>query len=986
VRQEEEQIAMWKRTVRVRGARFVRFALLLFLGFLALPLHAGQERYDYDALGRLVRVIDEQGRVTQYVYDAAGNILQVITGAPGSAQAPSITSISPSSIRQGGTQQVTISGSALAGVSISISDPNLDVGGVQITATQVSFALTAFATAAVGTQTISLQNAAGTATASITVNPQLPKVFVDPTPLAIPPDSVARNITIRLSNADNIDHTLALSISNANATISPASLTIPAGQTQAQASVRGVTAGQATLTMTSPTLGTTVFPVFVTGEFTGVSTSYAVPLGVTVQTAAQSNQQTITPVASNLVGVVSGSFVSGVSPRTLTIGTGPNLLAISGSGLQTAQSLAIVPSTGLTVGALTVAPDGTAVTVPVTVAPDAPILQRQVVLRGASSAFPALPGADRINVVRAPPRIDSIDPIFSTTGSLFTLTVRGANLQDVRSVSLSPSTGITVDAFPVASTDGSILTASVSIAPNAPVGSRTVVVITSGGSSDTTASAANTFNVVNQVVQTVTPIAATAVGVLLQSNTPPPPQSSTLFASGLGVVVGPVITAISPTVGTIGQTTTLTLQGQGLQGVSAVQFVPSTGLTLGSITVAADGTSVSIPVTVDIAAPQTVRTVRVLRGTAQVPFAPIGSALFFVSAPAPALDSMTPIVLQVGQPATTLSISGRNLQNASSVSIVPPDGVSINNPPSVAAGGSSLTVSISAAANAAAGPRAIVVTTPGGSSPSTASPQNTLTLSATAGTNVTPIVSPALGVLVQTNTPPSATPIGPIASAVLGVVVQGGTPPPPATQTLFSTANVGVTLGSVATGIAPAGFSPGSSGTLTIQGFALNGVTSIAVAPSTGITLGALTVAPDGTQVSVPVTVAAGAPTVVHNVVLQAGSAVVPFADTAASRFSIANVPSFDSITPIVVSQGTTFTLTIRGSNFTGATAVTATPPDGIAISNTFTVNSAGTELDVPMSIAPNAPVGPRVIQVLVPGAASSATAAPANTLNIVTP
>jgi len=55
------------------------------------PVQAGEERYDYDALGRLVRVIDEQGRVTEYVYDAAGNILQVIVSGTGSAQPPAVT-------------------------------------------------------------------------------------------------------------------------------------------------------------------------------------------------------------------------------------------------------------------------------------------------------------------------------------------------------------------------------------------------------------------------------------------------------------------------------------------------------------------------------------------------------------------------------------------------------------------------------------------------------------------------------------------------------------------------------------------------------------------------------------------------------------------------------------------------------------------------------------------------------------------------------
>ena len=975
------------------GARRGRGLGGVFLGLLAClacalssgKLNAGEERYDYDPLGRLVRVIDEQGRVTEYVYDAAGNILQVITGA--TAQAPAITSSTPATIRRGETKQVTITGSGFSGVAVSVSDPGLDISGVQVAATQISFALAATLAATLGPQQISVRNSAGTAGASISVNPVLPQVFVDPTPLAIPPDNVARPITIRLSNADTVDHVLSLSASNAKMTVSPASLTIHAGQTQAPATVRGVSAGQSTLTIASATLGTTLFPVFITGEFVGVSSSFARLLGVILQSNAPANQTLITPVASKILGVVVGNFIRGVAPANFTVGTGPTTLTISGSGLQSAQSVSVVPNTGITVGPLTVAPDGSSVSVPLTIAANASISPRKVVVTGTGGVFRVVsPEADRINVVRTPPQIVSIDPIFSTRGKLVTLTIRGSNFQDAQSVSLVPSTGITVGTSPAFSADGTVLTATVSIAANAPVGARTVVATTPGGSSDAAPTAANTFTVVSQEIQTVTPVSSPALGVVLQDANPPAAAAATLFTPIVGITVGSVVTSISPAVGIIGQTTTLTLQGSELQGVTATQIVPSTGLTLGPLSVAADGRSVSIPVTIDINAPQTLRTVNVLKGTTIVPFAAPDAALFRVSAPPPTFDSITPIVLQVGQPPVTLTVRGQNLQNASGVSIVPPDAVSINNPPAVSTDGTLLTVNISAAAAAATGPRAIVVTTPGGPSSAALTPQNTLILTGNAGTNVTPIASPALGVVLESNAPAPTIDVGPIVAPAVGVVLQDPNPPAPLAQSLFAT-NVGVAVGPVATGIAPTGFAPNTSGTLTIRGFALNGTTAVTVNPSTGVTVGALSIATDGSQVSVPLTIATGAPATIREVRLQSAGGRVAFVDPAASRFTIGvGVPLFDSITPIVVAQGTTFTMTIRGSNFAGATAVTATPPDGIAISNTFSVNATGTQLDVQMSIAVDAPVGSRVIQVLVPGAASSAVAAPASTLNVVTP
>ena len=42
---------------------------------------AGQERYEYDPIGRLVRFTDSNNEVTDYTYDAAGNILSVTRGS-----------------------------------------------------------------------------------------------------------------------------------------------------------------------------------------------------------------------------------------------------------------------------------------------------------------------------------------------------------------------------------------------------------------------------------------------------------------------------------------------------------------------------------------------------------------------------------------------------------------------------------------------------------------------------------------------------------------------------------------------------------------------------------------------------------------------------------------------------------------------------------------------------------------------------------------
>src|SRR5919198_857421 len=87
-----------------------------------------------------------------------------------------------------------------------------------------------------------------------------------------------------------------------------------------------------------------------------------------------------------------------------------------------------------------------------------------------------------------PPQIESIDPIFATTGTTAaTLTARGRNLQSPTAVTFTPGTGITVSNSPVASADGTSLTVAFSVSPLAAAATHTVMVTTVGGTSDAAA-------------------------------------------------------------------------------------------------------------------------------------------------------------------------------------------------------------------------------------------------------------------------------------------------------------------------------------------------------------------------------------------------------------------------------------------------------------------------------------------------------------------
>lgn len=965
--------------------RVAAACLLLPVVFLASAWSfAGDQRYDFDELGRLIRSTDESSRVTRYRYDPVGNLLEV--SSDGTAIPPTVDSPGLDNLRCGESVQVTIEGSDLEGARVTTSDPGLKVTDVHYTDSGIAFVLTVECTTALGDQSLFFETAGGTTSIDLQVAPELPLVFVTPAPLAVPPDGSERPFLLRLSHADTVSHSFQIASSDpAVLAVATTSLSIPAGETEVRGAVSGLKPGQAFLEITSATLPVERIPVFVTADFKGVNTSFGPALGVLVPLPSTNPDGRVLPVAAPETGVLIGSAIQGVNPSTLRTGEGPVDVVIEGVGLEGATAVRAIPDDGLTIENPSIAPDGTHVTVPVTVAEDAPRTLRRVVVEHAGTPYPAVPAdADRVLIALPPPVVDSIDPLFIRPGDTgVTLTVRGLRLLDVRSLKIVPSDGVQVDGSPDLNDEGTVLTARLSIAPDAEPGERVVIVETAGGMSVDTPTPANTLRVVLESGPSYEDLISPAVGVVRDAVISSMPEQTGLYTAQVGVIKGPSLTGLQPGAGAIGATLTITVTGHGLGTVDSIAFDPSTGISVGTPSAAADGKSLTAVVTIASDAPLTLRTLQVYAGGQRVLPAKSGADLFRVTPPPPSIDYVSPLYLVPGTPSATLNVAGRNLQNGG-LQFLPASGITVG-AVSVAGDGRSLEAQVAVDLSAPTGARVLQITTPAGSTETSPTAANTVYVVTNPGPTYPDLTAPDVGV-VRSPVAPTDPPSVEMALLAASVGVQMQTFDSPFETVRAARAqNLGVALGPVCRSVSPRAVARGTNAELLITGDDLTGVSGVSFVPAEGITVtGAPAVSPDGKELRLTVSIDASASPTARGLVLQTATAIVPFAEPRLGQLRIGyGQPEIFSIEPILAGSGDVLTLLVRGNNLFDAEAVTATPAGGMRIGSRITVNDSGTELTVPIAIDADAPLGSRVIRVVVPGAVTTDQAEPANTFTV---
>lgn len=827
-------------------------------------------------------------------------------------------------------------------------------------------------------------------TARLTVEtPVPPTVAIEPTPIALPPDSRARDIIVRLSKADYRDHTVTASVSDTSkASVSPATLTIPAGQTTGTLSIVPRVAGTVTLTLNSSTLGSISVPLFITADFRGANTAYAPLVGVVLQRGTPLDTAPVT-VTNATVGVAVGGVLTQALPRGWAVGETP-VLRLRGVGLPSGAQVSVVPNTGLTLGTVTLNADATELSVPITTAADAPLGLRKLIVRDAAGkdVVFADPAQSMVQLLTGRPSMVSVEPIVGARGTTVKMVIRGQHLQQGQ-VRMQPAAGVSVDSQPTVSDDGRTLTAYVEVAPDAPLGERVVEVVTPSGATGTVGSVANRFTVVTSISGYLTPVASRLVGVVVGSANPGSVEQRQPASSVVGVLRGAGIREVTPKTGVVGGTTEVVVSGHGLKDVTAASVSPSTGLTVGALTANADGTELRFPVAVAADAALGLRRLT-LTGANGLPlvFVRATDASFLIAAPVPELQLVSPRVLRAGEPAAVrLSLEGRNLLNVTGARFEPAAGVTVTGPFESDAAGKTLSFNVTVDASATPGTRAVVVQTAAGESSGTVHPGNLVRIAREIGPTYAGILSPPVGVMVGTPTLPSDAFDHVVAAPLVGVRV--GNVVLPRDDSNAVSARVGVVVGASVTGISPNGWLQGGSGNLVLEGHGLASVTTVAAVPSTGVLLGSPVASEDGRRLTVPVSVAPDAP-LGHRPLLLATATGSPvrFADPRVAGFGVGVMATMTSISPIVVEQGRSAEVVVRGTNLQGVTRVLVEGGAGVRASGEFvwSRDELGERLTVIVSADVGAALGRRVLRLEVPGGITTAVQSAANTITVVTP
>jgi hypothetical protein len=226
-----------------------------------------------------------------------------------------------------------------------------------------------------------------------------------------------------------------------------------------------------------------------------------------------------------------------------------------------------------------------------------------------------------------------------------------------------------------------------------------------------------------------------------------------------------------------------------------------------------------------------------------------------------------------------------------------------------------------------------------------------------------------------------------LAAPLVGVVVEAAALVE-AVKTTAAANAVGVLIGPAAQSISPNGWLQGDSGSITVGGQGLDRVISVSLTPASGLLLGSPVANADGSVLTIPLAVAPDAALQARRLRLATAAGEVLFLSADAALLGIGSVPTMSSLSPIVVEQGRSTQVVVRGSRLKGVSAAAFEPAAGMVVAGPllWAQDALGETLTVPVRVDMAAPTGLRVLRLLVPGGATPAQASPVNSFTVITP
>lgn len=384
------------RRVPIRARFFLGLlSALLILAVGASGVFAQEVRYLYDHLGRLVGVVDPQGNAAEYVYDAAGNILEIKRFNVDPNAAVAITLVSPNRGAVGTT--VEIFGK---GFSATVGQNQVAFNGTAATVT-----------AATGTS-LTTSVPTGATTGPITVTTPLgsatsPESFTVLQAFAVVPEQAdvalggSLGFEARLEGTPTEAVTWRVDgVAGGNATLGTITT---AGVYTAPATMPPVSPLTVEAVLTSDPTQIATATVRVVGQTAGLIAAGPVTVGSAAALAAQAASGPVTvgvaaadgaQAPSGPLTVTGGPVVTAVSPASGAAGSTGLGVTVTGANLQGTSAIQWIRNgledTTLTASGITPAPDGTTVTFSLTIsagAPTGPRVLRVVTPQGTSTVF-----------------------------------------------------------------------------------------------------------------------------------------------------------------------------------------------------------------------------------------------------------------------------------------------------------------------------------------------------------------------------------------------------------------------------------------------------------------------------------------------------------------------------------------------------------------------------------------------------------------------